>query len=233
MNEKLRKQLNVLFENAPKTRKALELKEELLTNAEERYHDLILDGISPEDATKNVIISIGNVSELFQGLEDIDVENNDQYYEKAKKAAVYKTIAVGIYIFSAIVFLFFTMVNTYQSSWYYGAYRFNYIWFGLIIMLLIDIIPTCMLVYLYSLYPRYVRNNDTVVEDFKEWQGKKSRNKAIKRSISLVLWSFTLFIYFVVSFITMDWYITWILFIVAFCIQFVIELLFQLKGSKE
>ena len=233
MNEKLRNQLNGLFEKAPKTRKALELKEELLSNAEDRYQDLIRDGISPEDATKNVIISIGNVAELFKGLEEEESEDKFMSFEKAKKVAIYKTVAIGIYIFSAIVFLFFGMMNTYQSSWYWGANQFDYLWFGLIIMLLIDIIPTCMLVYMYSLYPKYVRRDDTLVEEFKEWKVKNTKTKSIKISVSLILWSLILMIYFVVSFLTMKWYITWILFLVAICIQFVILLLFQLKGSKE
>jgi hypothetical protein len=231
MNEKLINQFNVLFENAPKTRKALELKEELLANAEERYQDLVSDGISAEDAIKNVIKSIGNVTELFQGLDDLEEEEKFVYFEKAKKSAVYKTVAIGIYIFSAIVFLFFAMVNHMLNYWYDGG--INYMWFGLIIMLLIDIAPTCMLVYQFSLYPGYIKRNDTVVEEFKEWKTKNTKTKSIKLSASMVLWSFTLFIYFAVSFTTFAWYITWIIFLVAICIQAIIELLFQLKGKSE
>jgi len=233
MNEKLKNHFAVLFENAPNTRKALELKEELLANAEERYQDLLSDGISPEDATKNVIKSIGNVSELFQDFEELDNEEKFKFSQNAKKVAVYKTVAIGIYIFSAIVFLFFVMINSYQVDWYMGMNSFNYIWFGLILMMLIDIIPTCMLVYIFSLYPGYIKRNDTVVEEFKEWQVKTSKTKSIKLSVALVLWSFTLLVYFVVSFMTMAWYITWILFIVAICIQFIITLLFQIKEKRE
>ena len=232
MNEKLREQLSVLFEEAPKTRKALELKEELLSNAEERYMDLINDGISQEDATKNVIKSIGNVAELFQGLEEPVEEKIVNDFKIKKKIAVYVTIATGMYFFGLIIFLFFVMVNTYQSYWYQGVDPFNYVWLGAMVMLLIYIIPTCMLVYVYSLYPKYVRTNDTIVEEFKEWKVKSTKNKSIKTSVSLILWSFTLIIYFGVSFISMAWYITWILFLVAICIQFVIMLVFQLKENK-
>ncbi len=232
MNEKLREQLNVLFEEAPKTRKALELKEELLSNAEERYIDLVSGGISPEDATKNVIISIGNVSELFQGLEETNEETTARDFERKKKIAVYETIATGLYFFGLIIFLFFLMINTYQSYWYKGMEPFNYIWLGAIIMLLIYIIPTCMLVYVYSLYPKYARSNDTVVEEFKEWKVKNTKVKSIKTTVSLILWSFTLIVYFGVSFITMAWYITWILFLVAICVQFVVTLVFQLKENR-
>lgn len=233
MNDRLKNQLNELFEDAPKTRKALELKEELLSNAQERYEDLIRSGVTEEDATKNVIISIGNVTELFAGLEPLAAQEKGMTLENMKKVAVYKTVAIGIYIFSAIVFLFFTMINSYQYTWYGGGFSFNYLWFGFMIMLLIDIIPTCMLVYVYSLYPNYIKREDTVVEEFKEWKVQKSKFRSIKQSVSLILWSFTLFLYFAVSFITMDWYITWILFLVAICVQFVILLLFQLRENKE
>ena len=63
MNENLKNYLDEVFKKAPKTRKALELKEELLSNSQDRYEDLIHGGTSAEDAYDMVVSSIGNVEE--------------------------------------------------------------------------------------------------------------------------------------------------------------------------
>ena len=70
MNERVKRYLDELFEDAPKTRKAMELKEEMMQNSMEKYQDLLSDGWSEEDAYKNVIGSIGDVTELFEDLEE-------------------------------------------------------------------------------------------------------------------------------------------------------------------
>lgn len=226
MNEKIKNHIDMLFEDAPKTRKAFELKEELLTNSEERYQDLIAGGVSSEDAIKNVINSIGNVSELFQGLEDTYTGDNSEYYENAKKSARIKAIAIGIYIFSVVILLTFSEIDSLINS------RIELDTVGLILMILIDIIPTCMLVYISSIYPKYKKQEDTVVEDFKEWKSESFKNKSIKSSINVVLWTATVLLYFAISFATFAWYSTWIIFLIALCVQAVIELLFKLKELK-
>ena len=44
MKEKIRKHINELFKDAPKTRRAVELKEEMAQNTIEKYEDLIAEG---------------------------------------------------------------------------------------------------------------------------------------------------------------------------------------------
>jgi hypothetical protein len=237
MNEKIKNHIDKLFESAPKTRKGLELKEELLANSEERYQDLITDGVAPEDAIKNVINSIGNVAELFQGLEEITSEDRVELVAYVKKAAVIKTVAVGIYIFSIVILFvsifldnlvnrpdYFTVIPGYQN-------HFDFIMLGVILMILIDIIPTCMLVYTFSLAPQYKKQGDTVVEDFKEWKNHSEHSKSIKSATSGVLWTGALLLYFVLSIATRAWYATWIVFLVAVCIQTIIILVYRLKET--
>lgn len=238
MNERIVNHINKLFENAPKTRKALELKEELQANSEERYQDLIADGLSQEDAIKNVINSLGNVSELFQGLEDSSVDEVVRYDDYIKKAAISRTVAAGIYIFSLVVLFFFIFVDnlTYQPMMNIPGMLWqghvNYTMFGVILAMLIDIAPTCLLVYITSLAPRYRKQNDTVVEDFKEWKNNSERARSVKNAASGVLWTACILLYFAVSFATYAWYMTWIIFLVAACLQTVIILFFRLKETS-
>lgn len=238
MNEKIKNHINMLFEKAPQTRKAFELKEELMANSEERYQDLITSGISPEDAIKNVINSIGNVSELFQGLEETVLETNSELTQIIKKSAIFKAIAVGIYIFSIVVIFIFVLINDYVNTrnifdtvdFLSGRNRINYSIIGIILAILIDIVPTCMLIYVYNLTPKYKRQEDTVVEEFKEWNNNSHKEKSIKRAASGVLWTATVFLFFVISFATMAWYATWLIFLVALCVQTIIELYYKIRS---
>ncbi|MBU9735907.1 permease prefix domain 1-containing protein [Diplocloster agilis] len=227
MNENLKNYLDEVFKKAPKTRKALELKEELLSNSQDRYEDLIHGGTSAEDAYDMVVSSIGNVEELFDSLQEevgMDMENR---IELRKKMAVIKTVATGLYILSFVVLLLFTIVDSMMSI---GA---DLPLIGFMLMIIIDIVPTCMLVYSNSLYGPYQKREDTIVEEFKEWQFNSKRNKSIRNAASAVLWSLTLVLYFIISFVTFAWYATWIIFLAALCAQAVIILMFRLREARD
>lgn len=227
MNENLSNHLDLLFEKAPKTRKAFELKEELLANSVERYDDLIKSGATPENAYKNVINSIGNVSELFKGLEEMSLNEIKEADEKIKKIAILKTAAIGLYIFSVFVLIASALLD----EMLYTTIDLPLV--GFLIMILIDIVPTCMLVYISTAYPNYRKQDDTVVENFKEWKSGTQKNKSIKGAVTSVLWTLTIVLYFAISFATFAWYVTWIIFLVAVCAQAVVELVFRLKEMKS
>ncbi len=227
MDEKMKTHIEKLFENAPKTRKAFELKEELLANSEERYQDLLTNGVKPEDAFKNVVSSIGNVSELFLGLEEISPEGRAEQESRTRKIAVVKTAAVGLYILSVIVFIALALVDGFIYS------NVDITSLGLILMLLLAMIATCMLVYISSMYPKYRRSEDTVVEEFKEWKSSTVKTNSVKSATICVVWTFTILVYFVVSFATYAWYASWIIFLAGACVHAILELVFRLKELKQ
>jgi len=66
MNEKLRNHVNILFAAAPKTAKAEEIKEELLTNLDDKYNDLLAQGYDSMAAFHIVLSGIGDIDELFK-----------------------------------------------------------------------------------------------------------------------------------------------------------------------
>ena len=65
MNTKLRNHVNILFAAAPKTAKAEEVKEELLTNLNDKYNDLLAQGYDSTAAFHIALSSIGNLGELL------------------------------------------------------------------------------------------------------------------------------------------------------------------------
>ena len=100
---------------------------------------------------------------------------------------------------------------------------------GLVLAALICIIPTVMLVYISMMMPKYKKQEDNMVEEYKEWKSDAGRDKEIRRAISSIIWTVTVVIYLMVSFITMMWYITWIIFLIATCVEALVKLLFSLR----
>jgi DNA integrity scanning protein DisA with diadenylate cyclase activity len=68
--ENIKKYVNELFKDAPKTKKVKELQEELITNLEEKYNDLIKDGVDEKKAYNDVIAGIGDIDELIANFKE-------------------------------------------------------------------------------------------------------------------------------------------------------------------
>ena len=61
---------------------------------------------------------------------------------------------------------------------------------------------------------------------------QKTREEKLVSQINEIITIFILVIYFIVSFTTMAWHITWILFIINVLIEEIVKLVFSLKGGK-
>ncbi len=215
MNEKIRIEVNTLFQNAPNTKRANDLKDEIISNAEDKYEDLIKQGKSEEEALQVVMKEIGNVDEL---IEELNKNNpiHTQYVEEArKKTGIIVSICVGLYILSVIACVVldelglpdFITVSSFLS---------------------IAGVSTCVLIYHFMTKPKYTKYDDTIVEEFKEWKGKNDKNKEIKKTIDSIIWTLTVIIYLIVSFTFGIWYISWIIFLIASLIENIIKLIFKL-----
>ena len=227
MKEKITLHFNELFADAPKTRKALDLKQEMMQNAMDKYDDMVADGYSEEDAYHNVIESIGDVTELFPEVEEQNLLTLPE--KDRKKKAMLTAIAVGMYIFAGVVFFFFGMIGDITRN-----YRYDLASLGFVLALLICIVPTVMLVFAANMYPSYTkREKDDMVELYKEAKYSSNKQKAVRRSINSIIWTMALILYFMISFTTYKWQITWIIFLIAACVQAVVKLIFELKTPDK
>lgn len=80
MEPKLREYIENLFAAAPHTRQAYELKEEIIRNTIERYHDLIAGGKTENEAYNLAIEGIGDVGELLDVLTADAPQQSDYGY---------------------------------------------------------------------------------------------------------------------------------------------------------
>ena len=215
MNEKIRKEVNTLFENAPNTKRANDLKDEIISNAEDKYEDLLKQGKRDEEALQTVIKEIGNVDELIEELNKNNPIHKGYTEEGRRKTALIVSICVGLYILAVISTVVLEEVGVPDFVTASG-------------FLAIAGFSTCILIYHFMTKPKYTKYEDTMVEEFKEWKGKKDKNKEIKKAIDSILWTLTVIIYLVVSFTFGIWYISWIIFLIASLIENIIKLMFKL-----
>lgn len=218
MVNKLRNYIDDLFENVPKTKKIKELKDELSANLIEKYNDLLVEGKSEEDSYNIVIAGIGDVSELIEQVRDNSCNKSLQEKE-CKRSAKLLAIAVMLYIISVIPVVLL------------GSLGLGEI--GIVLMFLCIGSATGLIVYRNASTPDYLKADETLIEEFKEWKSKKRNKSSLKNAINTALWPLTVAIYLVVNIFFGIWSISWLIFIIAYAIENLIEAVFEYKEGKE
>ncbi len=215
MDERLRKHIDNLFEDAPETRKTVELKEEILQNITDKYYDLLSEGKTEEAAYNIAIASVGEVSELVENLKrgtsKMGYHSQEEIEKSRKESAKITAIAVAIYILSPI-----TVILSGDSI------------IGVILFLSMIAIATALLIYHNMTKPKYTKMDDTIVEEFKEW--KENRDKKGLGAISSAIWSLTVALYFAISFYTGAWHVTWIIFLISGAVTSIVKAMYDIKG---
>lgn len=209
-----------LFQNAPQTRKITELKEEIMSNCNCRYDDLIAGGATPDEAFKTVIAGIGDVSELIAQLETGKSPDSKLVEEEMKKRALRVSIAVGLFILSPTWYILFNWLRVPSEL-------------AVLMMFACIIGGVGLLIYNGMTKAAYNKADDTMVEEFKEWQSQKDQKKSLRNNISAIIWPLILILYFVISFATMRWYITWVIFIAGAMIEAIVSIIFDLRKDKK
>lgn len=219
MNERIKTYVESVFSGAPSTKKILDLKEEMMSNMNSKYDDLISDGFAPDDAYRTVVAGMGDISELLQQIQNESAFNSQYSTKDRKQSAILISIAVMLFIISPVAIILFSEV-------FYRPV------IGVVIMFMCVAAGVGLLVYNSLSKPKYVKEDETIVEEFKEWKSQSSETKRVRGAISGVLWPIIVIIYLAVSFFFMAWPISWIIFIIGVCIEGIISLVFAIKGGK-
>ena len=221
MEEKLRKYIEDLFADTTPSRRALELKEELAQNLNEKYRDLIADGKTPEAAYSIAVAGIGDISGLLSSLER-DSSVTAVLDEQRKKSARNVAIAVMLYITSCVPAI---IISELGFSGKEGTV-ISILW-----MFLSCAAATGLLIYngMTKVKPQ---KGDTVVEEFRRWQSESNDKKQLRHAISGAMWSIIVVLYLIISFTTWAWSISWIIFVIGGAIEAIINVFVALKSDK-
>lgn len=220
MEDKLRAYMDHLFREVKPTKRSVELKEEILQNLIDKYHDMLSQGKTPEAAYNIAVASVGDTRELLEGLR---MEENgesgireDEMERSRRKSAVFVSIAVMLYIASLIPPIL-------MSGSRFEERLAPALMFGMIAA------ATGLLIFNYMTKPRYRKVDDTIVEEFKEWQFQNESDRRAIKAISSALWALITVIYILVSFYTMAWHITWVIFLIGAALEGIVKAVFELR----
>lgn len=298
MEPKLRDYIEYLFSNAPRTKQAYELKEEIIRNTIERYHDLVADGKAEGEAYNLAIAGIGDINELLEvlGTNTVDETNctEEQLAQIKSRNTIFNSISVGLYILCVTPWIFFGMLGCAE--------------FGVILMFLMISTATGLLIYNRStkLFPlennpnitrstkirsimrsvaiglyiscpvpailsnmininggigalglfffiaaatallilsknfdTYVKTDDTMVENFKEFNSRKKQSSIVYKILVAILWATISITYIIITIVGMQTVsiaiaaISWIIFILGIALQQLIKAIFDyVEASK-
>jgi len=248
MKDKLKEYINEIFADAPAGKRTNDLKEELYSNVCDRYDDLILDGKSEAAAYNICIAGVGDVSHLideirressaFENGEDIEIENAPKCYTTEEVKAIEKyrarsgvmgAIGVALYILCWVPLVLMSSLSELSGV---GNVEIAAI-LGLVIMMLMIAVATALMILKSAIKPMCLRGRKDIEEldEEIEKQNKKTINPALK-VIKGCLWPITFALYFIISFSSGAWYITWIIFLIATAVENIIDAIFEIVGKK-
>lgn len=219
MNEKLREHIEELFKNAPQTRQAVEIKEEILQNTIDRYNDLKAEGKSDDAAYNIAVAGIGDVSHLIDSMIAPVASSGytrEEIRKNQNKRSVLLSVAIALYILCVVPVIICEETGVNEV-------------YGIVSMFVAAAIATALIIYRSGMKLEYTPADDTVVEDFKQWNREKNENKSLMSAVNGAVWALTLTLYFVISFLTGAWYISWLIFIIGGAVSNIIKAVFDLK----
>ncbi|MCR5622027.1 MAG: permease prefix domain 1-containing protein [Treponema sp.] len=207
MNSKIKNYVDVLFNNVPMTRKAAELKEEILSTMNEHFDAHIAEGKDENLAYTEALADMGDIDNLLESLapeKELKTKIEEYRQKKAKSTA----IAVMLYIFGVIVqcappaiCAVFKIGNEDKA----GV-------IGFICMMLFAAVATGLLIYTRMSVPQDV---EPYLVKKKESFNTSSPEERKWAAISKIFWLLVTTIYLAISFLTGAWYITWLTWLIA------------------
>lgn len=209
MKEQLIQYVELLFAGAENCE---DIKQEILQNTLDRYDDLIAEGKVPEAAYRLAIAGIGDINEILGTKQytapmyqrpAAQAESRDSMGKKLLRA-----IAVALYILSPVPLFILDMMH-------------------------MDVIGLCGTLSIIAVATVLIILG-----------GKKERPKAepfdpqratpqseLSKSVSGLLWAVGIALYFLISFTTYAWHITWVIFLIIPAVQSLVKLLLDLRGT--
>lgn len=217
MREQLAQYVELLFAGNTNTD---EMKQEILQNTLDRYDDLIAQGKTPEAAYRLAVTGIGDINELLCGEmpERQTPPPQPSYYEDPSHNAseevnrILRPVAVGLYILCAIP------VIVLDDMGYGNA--------GLSLTLLMIAAATILLI----IAGKKKAAAAPAVPQAEPAPNSTEPQDALHESIASLTRILTLAAFFIVSFATGAWYVTWVIFPLGRAIR---NLIFAILDLKE
>lgn len=194
-----------------------DMKQEILQNTLERYDDLLAQGKTPEAAYRLAISGIGDISELLGTQENAEPTPIEPTPLPAKKSPVspVKRILKGLAIFLYII----SPIPLFVLDWI-GMSEL-----GLCGTIVICAVATAILVIIGA--------TDSAKEDKRSTEKVEKSENPLYKAIGALITTVGIIAYFLVSFTTAAWYITWVIFPLIGAVKGLLKAIFDLTGVQK
>ena len=207
MREQLIQYVQLLFAGAADCD---DTRQEILQNTLDRYDDLIAAGKTPEAAYRLAIMGIGDINEILgraPGATPLPAPAVKPEEQDTPVKKLLRAIAIGLYILCPIPLFVLS------GMWNMGIP-------GLCGTLTLVAVATVLII----LGAKKETENADVEPG--------TPQSALAKSINGLIWAVGLAIYFIVSFLTGAWYITWVIFPITAAVQGLVKAILDLKEGK-
>ena len=209
MREQLIQYVNLLFAGA---QDCADTQQEILQNILDRYDDLIAQGKPPEAAYRLAISGIGDINEILGGkpeytavMQSPTPEETDTGDSSFKK--IIRAVAIGLYILCPIPLIILSEMG----------------------MDTIGLCGTISLVAIATILILLGRKKTVVIERKEEDDSvQRSPRQELRKGVNSLIWAIGLAVYFIISFATMAWYVTWVIFPIIAAIQGLVRAILDL-----
>ncbi len=217
MREQLIQYVNLLFAGNDGVE---DIKQEILQNTLDRYDDLVSRGRTPEEAYRQAITGIGDVNEIINGKADFAEENRPPVYAPvpefdstaAAVSRLMRALAIFLYIVSPVPLFLFSRLGWFEV--------------GLCCLLIIVGIATALLLLFKS--PKAQEQHQEYIE-YTDRPRNSGSQRELKKSVGKLISTVGLVLYFIISFATGAWFITWLIFPIIGAVKGVVNSCIDLR----
>ena len=211
MREQLTQYVELLFAGA---KDCEDIKQEILQNTLDRYDDLVAEGKVPEAAYRLAITGIGDVNEILgvkpqaapvyhSAPPSAQKQDNDTPMKKLLRA-----VAIGLYILCPVPL--FVLSELGMDT------------LGLCGLLAIVAVATVLIVLGAKKESKEAKTEEILTPQ-----------QELKKSVGNLVWAVGLAVYFVISFMTGAWHVTWLIFPITGAVQGLVRAILDLKEAVE
>ena len=207
MREQLIQYVQLLFAGAADCD---DTRQEILQNTLDRYDDLVAAGKTPEAAYRLAIMGIGDINEILgrtPGAAPLPAPAVKREEHDTPTKKLLRAIAIGLYILCPIPLFVLS------GMWNMGIP-------GLCGTLTFAAVATVLIIL------------GAKKEDEEADVTPSSPQSALAKSVTGLIWAIGLAVYFLVSFLTGSWYITWVIFPIIAAVQGLTTAILDLKEGK-
>lgn len=207
MREQLIQYVQLLFAGAADCD---DTRQEILQNTLDRYDDLVAAGKTPEAAYRLAIMGIGDINEILgraPGATPLPAPAVKPEEQDTPVKKLLRAIAIGLYILCPIPLFVLS------GMWNMGIP-------ALCGTLTLVAVATVLIIL------------GAKKEDEEADVTPSSPQSALTKSVNGLIWAIGLAVYFLVSFLTGSWYITWVIFPITAAVQGLTKAILDLKEGK-